>query len=324
VTYLLLAAGLAGLLIGADAMVRGASGLARVLGISPLVIGLTVVAFGTSAPELVVNVIGAIEGETDIAFGNVVGSNLANLGLVLGLSALMAPLAVEGQIVRREVPLLVLASAMLLVLASDAWLRGVPSALDRADGLTLLLLFCMFLYVMAGDVIRARGKDVLFEHIGGVRRFQSAAPMSLSLVQVAIGLGLLYLGGRYTIESGVAIAAALGLSPAVIGISVVAIGTSLPELVTSVLAAVRREPDLAVGNLVGSNLFNGLFVLPASALIADLAIPAGGMLDLVLGLLLAALLVPVSMLGHGRIGRLWGAVLLFMYAGYLAVRLAGS
>ncbi|MEZ5560948.1 MAG: sodium:calcium antiporter [Pseudomonadales bacterium] len=212
--YLLLLAGLAGLLGGGDALVRGASGLARTLGVSPIVVGLTVVAFGTSSPELVVNVLGALSGETDIAFGNVTGSNLANLGLVLGITAVIAPILVQGQIVRREIPLLMLGSAMLLVFASDDVLRGESPMIDRADGLGLLLVFCVFVYVLAGDLIRSRGADPLFSEISEVRRFQVMRPAYRDLFWLLGGLVLLYFGGRLTIDSG---SAGAGLGRAVRG-----------------------------------------------------------------------------------------------------------
>jgi cation:H+ antiporter len=321
VDYLWLIAGLAGLLVGGDMLVRGASGLARAFGVSPLVVGLTVVAFGTSAPELVVNVLGAVQGQTDLAFGNVVGSNLANLGLVLGIVALIAPVGVRGQIVRREIPLLALASAMLLVFSSDALLRSQPSALDRADGLGLLLLFLVFFYVTAGDVVRGQGQDPLLGGIDAVPRFQRRTLPSRNAAVLGAGLVLLFLGGRFTIEAGTALAADWGVSSTLIGLVLVAVGTSLPELVTSVLAAYRREPDLAVGNLVGSNLFNGLFVLPVSALITDVRIPDGGAADLLFSLALTVLLVPVALLGRGNISRRWGGGLLGLYGAYVAVRL---
>ena len=153
-TVLFLLAGLTMLLVGGASLVRGASGIAEAHGISPLVVGLTVVAFGTSAPELVVNVLGAIDGETDIAFGNIAGSNLANLGLVLGTAALIAPIAIEGQIIRRELPLLLLATTALLIMTLDSQLRGFDAVLDRSDGLVLLLLFGIFVYIMIMDFFR--------------------------------------------------------------------------------------------------------------------------------------------------------------------------
>ena len=319
--YLLLVVGLAGLLFGGDTLVRGAGGLARVLGISPLIVGLTVVAFGTSAPELVVNVLGAMQGETDLAFGNVVGSNLANLGLVLGITALIAPVAVEGQIVRREIPLLLLGSAMLMVFSSDTLLRGGVSELDLADGLGLLLLFCVFFYITAVDVLRGQEEDPLFGGIGAVPRFGRETLLSKDLLLLAVGLVFLYAGGRLTISAGVDLAEAWGVPSAIIGLLVLAIGTSLPELVTSVMAAYRREPDLAIGNLVGSNLFNSLFVLPVSAIVADIGIPECGGADLVFSLALTTLLIPIALLGRGNISRVWGAGLLILYAGYMCLRL---
>ncbi len=319
--YLLLVVGLAGLLFGGDTLVRGAGGLARVLGISPLIVGLTVVAFGTSAPELVVNVLGAMQGETDLAFGNVVGSNLANLGLVLGVTALIAPVAVEGQIVRREIPLLLLGSAMLLVFSSDSLLRGGVSELDLADGLGLLLLFSVFFYITAVDVLRGREEDPLFGEISAVPRFGRETLLSKDLVLLAVGLVFLYFGGRLTISAGTDLAQAWEVPSAIIGLLVLAIGTSLPELVTSVMAAYRREPDLAIGNLVGSNLFNSLFVLPVSAIVADIGIPDGGGVDLLFSLALTTLLIPIVLLGRGNISSVWGAGLLVLYAGYMGLRL---
>lgn len=319
--YLLLVVGLAGLLLGGDTLVRGASGLARALGISPLIVGLSVVAFGTSAPELVVNVLAALQGETDLAFGNVVGSNLANLGLVLGVTALIAPVALEGQIVRREIPLLLLGSAMLLVFSTDSLLRGDVSKLDLADGLGLLLLFSIFFYVTAVDVLRGQEEDPLLGGIGAVPRFLRKTLPSKDLILLSVGGVLLYLGGRLTISAGTGLAESWGIPSAVIGLFVLAVGTSMPELVTSVMAAYRREPDLAIGNLVGSNLFNSLFVLPISAIVADIGIPKGGLADLVFSLALTALLIPIALLGRGNISRFWGAGLLVLYVGYLALRL---
>lgn len=319
--YLFLVVGLAGLLFGGDTLVRGASGLARALGISPLIVGLSVVAFGTSAPELVVNVLGALQGETELAFGNVVGSNLANLGLVLGIAALIAPVALKGQIVRREIPLLLLGSAMLLVFSTDSLLRDELSQLDLADGLGLLLLFSIFFYITAVDVLRGQEQDPLLGEIGAVPRFRRKTLPSKDLVLLAVGLVFLYIGGRLTISAGTALAEAWDVPSAIIGLFVLAIGTSLPELVTSVMAAYRREPDLAIGNLVGSNLFNSLFVLPVSAIVADIGIPKGGEADLVFSLALTAMLIPIALLGRGNISRVWGAGLLVLYVGYMGLRL---
>jgi cation:H+ antiporter len=237
-TLLLLFAGLAMLLVGGAALVRGASGIAEAYGISPLVVGLTVVAFGTSAPELVVNVLGAINGETDIAFGNIAGSNLANLGLVLGTAALVTPIAIEGQIIRRELPLLLLATTVLLVMMLDSQLKGFDPVLDRSDGLVLLLLFGIFVYIMIMDFFR-QGEDPLLATITGLSP-QLETKNSRDWLLIVIGIISLALGGEMTITNGVKLAEVLNISTTIVGMVVIAIGTSLPEFVTSIIAAMRR------------------------------------------------------------------------------------
>ena len=311
------------LLVGGTLLVRGASAIATGAGISPMVVGLTVVAFGTSSPELVVNVLAALQGQSALAFGNVVGSNIANLGLVLGVAGLIAPIAMQGQLVVRELPLLVLATSVLVVLALDGLLRGAPAFIDRADALVLLLLFCIFIYVSALDVLRQR-RDVLLQGVA-----QLAVPDRQTVKMkdwLLTGLGVLGLavGGHLTISNGAELANLLGVSKTVIGVAIIAVGTSLPELVTSIIAAVRREPDLSVGNVVGSNLFNGLFVLPAGALFAPVAVPSGGALDLVVSLLFALVLFPIFIIGNSLLGRTASSLLLGGYLLYIGYRVATS
>lgn len=313
---MLLFAGIALLLAGGAALVRGASGLAASLGVSPLIIGLTVVAFGTSAPELVVNLIGVATDETQLAFGNVAGSNLANLGLILGCAALVRPIEIKGQLVRREIPLLLLATAVLLVHALDGPLRGEEARIDRADGLVLLLLFTVFVYIAVIDIIRSRRDPVL----NSVETLSERVPESHAMLDSSLVFGGalgLALGGYLTIEHGAALAEAAGLPRVVVGIAIIAVGTSLPELVTCIMAAIQREADLCVGNVVGSNLFNGLLVLPSSAVLAPLVVPAGGVIDVSASFLLAAVLIPVFFLGHARLGRVMGTLLVATYFAYL-------
>ncbi len=317
---LLLLCGIASLLAGGAAMVRGASAIARGFGVSPMIVGLTVVAFATSAPELVVNLIGAWRGETELAFGNVVGSNLANLGLVLGATALFAPIMIRGEIVRRELPLLLLATTVLAVMCLDIPLRGQPPVLDRADGINLLLLFCIFIYMTVLDIIRQRDSDAIFADIAHSSSVPEGDVKPREWLLVIGGMSLLFLGGQLTITHGAALAGRLGLSPAVVGMVVVAVGTSLPELVTSMIAARRQETDLAVGNLVGSNLFNCLFVLPLSAVVRPLEIPAGGVVDLVATWLFAVILVPIFLVRNARIGKPVGSLLVLAYLGYVTWR----
>lgn len=360
-TLIWLGAGLAALLIGGELTVRGGTGLSRSFGVSPLFIGLTVVAFGSSAPELVVNVLGALSGSTDLAFGGVVGSNLANVGLVLALAIIIGTIRIQGQIVRREIPLLLLVTVVLVVLCFDPWLGGGDAVLDAGDGLVLLALFTLFMYVNVGDVIQLARTDPLAEHMVHDPRVMPATPVPVAaaaetaandaaaieplpdtdtetdsaavegdaaadsgrgvaaLITLA-GLVALVIGGDLTVTHAGELARIFGASEVVIGLGIVAIGTSLPELVTSVVAAVRGQPDLAVGNVIGSNLFNTTFVLGISSLIAPLPIPEGGGIDLLVNLLMVALLIPFAVTGPRRLVRVEGFALLMFYLGYIAWR----
>ena len=309
---------------GGAALVRGASDVAAGFGVPPMVVGLTIVGFGTSSPELVVNIIGALEGATDVAFGNVVGSNITNLGLVLGIAAMLRPIDIQGDIVRRELPLLLLATTMTTVMALDSVLEGRPSVIGRADGIVLMLMFCIFVYVTVLDLLRVRAKDPL---IVAIAESPVAVPKDKSRVGwllIIAGFALLFIGGELTIRNAVAFAERLGVSSTIVGLFVVAIGTSMPELVTSVIAAIRKEADLALGNVIGSNIFNSLIVLPTSGLIVQVPVPDGGIADLVMSWLLAAALIPLFFLGRARLGRISGAVFVVVYFGYAVFRLAAS
>lgn len=316
--YILLALGLGLLLAGGTALVRGASGVAEGYGVSPLIVGLTVVAFGTSAPELVVNVIGAIRDQSEIAFGNVAGSNLANLGLVLGVAAIIRPIRIEGQIIRRELPLLLLATTVLVVMCLDLWLRAELPMIDRSDGLILLLLFGIFIYITISDFLRQK-EDALLVRVEQITP-DIISSQTVNWLYVFAGLAGLMLGGQLTIDNGVALAGQLNVSPVIVGMMVVAIGTSLPELVTSIIASLRGEADICVGNVIGSNIFNALLVLPVSGLVRPLTIPDNGAMDVIASLLLALVLIPVFIVGRQEMGRLTGFVFIAMYLGYMGVR----
>lgn len=313
---LLLLFGLILLLVGGDALVRGAAALARRLGISPLMVGLTVVAFGTSAPELSVNVTAALRGSGGLSFGNVIGSNLANIGLVVGLAALLRPLHIQTSVVRRELPMMLLATAVACVFALDSLLAGgTPSSYERGDGIVLLLLMSVFIYYTAVDVFRQRqnGQGEVGLAPGGW-----SVPVSLSLG--AVGLVGLLVGARFTVEGAEGIARAAGISEAVIGLTLVAIGTSLPELAASLVAAWRGQTGIAIGNVIGSNLFNLLLVLGATATIRPIPVPAGGVADLTVLTLLSVLFWGVCATRERRIIRAEGALLLTMYVIYLCGR----
>ena len=287
-----------------------------------MVIGLTVVAFGTSAPELVVNVIGAATGATELAFGNVIGSNISNLALVLGAAALMSPIKIQGQLVRREVPLLLLATTMAAVMALDGVLEGRDALISRSDSVVLLLIFCIFIYINVLDFVESRKADPLLLELADYPLLarQDANPWPWALT--VIGCVLLFFGGDLTIDGGMELAAFFDVPAAIVGLFVVALGTSMPELVTSIIAAVKQESDLALGNVVGSNLFNTLAVLPISGIVQPIAIPDGGLWDLAFSWLLVAVLIPVFFLRQRRLSRVAGAVLLVAFVGFAAVRIS--
>jgi cation:H+ antiporter len=299
-------------------MVRGASDLAESYGVPPLVVGLTVVAFGTSAPELVINVVGALQDETALAFGNITGSNLANFGLVLGCAAVISPIALQGKIIRRELPLLLLATAVLFTMTLDHTLRTSVSVLDRSDAIVMLLLFGIFIYIMVMDFLRQE-KDPLvttLEKLPQARHLERKSDWIL----IIAGIAGLALGGQLTIDNGSDLAASMGVRPEIVGMLVVAIGTSLPELITSIFAALKGEADLCVGNIIGSNIFNSMFVLPISAAIHPLAIPPGGSTDIFISLVFSAILIPIFIMGKGTMSRQIGAIFLLGYASYMISR----
>ncbi len=312
--------GLALLIAGGTLLVHGASRIATTLGVAPAVVGLTIVAFGTSAPELVVNITGALNDQAGLAFGNVAGSNIANLSLVLGAAALFHTIAIRGELVLREVPLLLLGAAAVTAMALDGILDGNAPILSRSDGVVLLLLFGIFIYITVLDYVRSRGDDALMANIADSALVPAASRGVLAWPAALGGLALLGVGGSVTIDQSVELASALGVRATIIGLFVVAIGTSMPELVTSVIAALRGETDLALGNVVGSNLFNSLFVLPVSALITPVPIPEGGVADLLVSLALTAILIPIFLLGQASLKRPIGLLLVILYGVYASLR----
>ncbi|HEX5065511.1 MAG TPA: calcium/sodium antiporter [Myxococcota bacterium] len=316
-----LALGLLLLLTGGELLVRASASLAGTLGVSPLMIGLTVVAFGTSAPELAVTAVAALEGRGGIAFGNVVGSNLANVGLVIGGLALLRPIQIRGALVAREIPMMLLATAAAIVLASDAALDAAPDLLSRGDGLALLLFFGVFLYYTIGDLARQRARA----RASGVDVALPAAPFGVaaSTLLLVVGLALLLIGAERTVFAATRLARALGASDGLIGLTLVAIGTSLPELAASGIAIARRQSEIALGNLIGSNIFNLLFVLGVSTILRPIAVPAAGRIDLYFAGALSLLLLAVALTASRRITRFEGALLLGAYLGYLGWRTLG-
>ncbi|MFN4118956.1 calcium/sodium antiporter [Acidovorax sp.] len=317
------AAGLAALVAGADLLVRGASRLALSFGISPLVVGLTIVAFGTSAPEMAVSAGAVLNGQTDLAIGNVVGSNIFNVLFILGLSALIAPLVVHMQLIRQEVPILIGASLLLLVLSLD----GRLGMLDGALFFGLLLAYTAFLIVQSRRETRAAADGAAApanEYESGLQPPPAGAWDSRLWVQLLLivgGLGLLVLGSDWLVTASVAFAKALGVSDVVIGLTIVAAGTSMPEVATSIAAALKGERDIAVGNAVGSSTFNILGCLGLSGLLAGstgLTVPSSVLaFDIWVMLAVALASLPIFLSGR-EIARWEGGVFLGYYVAYVS------
>jgi len=319
---LLLVIGLALLLGGGEALVRGASSLARSLGVSPLAIGLTVVAFGTSAPELAVNVTAALEKQSHLSFGNIIGSNLANVGLVVGVCGVVRALPINSVVVSREIPMMLLATVATVIMLADPLTRGTEASLDLGDGLTLLLFFAVFLYYTVGELLRQRTEhpvleDLLASELPGVNpRVAFARNTFVTLA----GSGALLLGADWTVDGATGIARDFGVPEVVIGISAVAVGTSLPELAAGLMATLRGHMELAIGNVVGSNIFNLLLVMAITCCIRPIDVPAGGVLDLAVATLFSVVLLVVSLTGQHKILRIEAAGLLLVYLGYVTWR----
>ena len=302
------------LIAGGEVLVRGAAGLARIMRISPLVIGLTIVAFCTSAPELAVVLQASLSGQADLAVGNVVGSCICNVLLVLGLSALVAPLIVHARLVRLEVPLMIIAAVAVLVL-------GLDGAIDRRDGLILFAALPIYMAwtVLAGRRESNRAKDEL---AGGGRATATSRSNGMpgSLLLIAVGVGMLGIGSNCLVDGSVTIAKQLGVSQLIIGLTILAVGTSLPEVATCVIAAFRGHYDLAVGNVVGSNILNILAVLGLSAAVAPkgIAIPAAALwFDVPVMIAVSVACLPIFVSGW-RISRQEGLLFLGYYVLYLA------
>jgi cation:H+ antiporter len=305
---------------GADLFVDGASHLAYALGVTPLFVGLTVVSFGTSAPELAINLMAAFQGNADIAVGNVVGSNIANMGLIVGVSAILHPVRVASAVIVREIPFLFLTSLALWFLADD--LRFQPdrpaALLSRGDGLILLLFFTIFMYYLFASARHGRLQEAsLAQDVVDVEELKQPRGPARAVGTALVGLAAVILGGHWVVEGSVTIARALGWSQALIGVTIVAVGTSLPELATSVVAARRGAADLAIGNVVGSCIFNNVAILGLTALAAPLRADPRLMIDVQVMLAVGVLLFLFT-LRHRTIERSEGIVLAIAYAAYLA------
>jgi cation:H+ antiporter len=306
----LLLVGFAILIKGADFLVDGASSVAKKYGISNLAIGLTVVAFGTSMPELVVSLLSAIEGNNDASFGNVIGSNNFNLLFILGISGLIYPLVVHRNTVKFEVPISLLAAAVLYLLVNDGLMSNGPDTLSRIDGMVLLIFFAGFLYYIYKTMKAAPDVE------GGTIKLFSTR---VSVVMIIGGLVALIFGGRLVVNNAISLAHHFGVSEKLIGLTILAAGTSLPELATSAVAAYRRNTDIAIGNVVGSNIFNILLILGITGVIQPISYNTAMNFDLkVLGASTVLLMVFMFTLNTRKLDR-WEAFL--MLGGYVAYTL---
>jgi cation:H+ antiporter len=307
---LLILGGLLTLILGAEALVRAASRLAGDLGVPPVIIGLTVVAFGTSAPELGVSVAGSLTGQSELVIGNIVGSNIFNVLLILGLSAVIAPLVVTARVVRLDVPVMLGVTIIAFVMA----INGTVGRLEGGLLLAGIVAYTLFM-IRAGRADSGHHDAVSNADLSGTPRLRRNVPRDLLVI--GLGLTLLVIGSRLLLEGAVDVAVGLGVSQLVIGLTIVAAGTSLPEVATSIVAAIRGERDIAVGNVVGSNIFTLLFVLGAAAVVAPGGVPVPAEVlrfDLPVMLAVTVACLPIFVTGY-RIDRWEG----FLFLGYYAV-----
>jgi len=312
-TYLLLLVGFALLIIGADYFVKGASAISALLRVPPILVGLTIVSFGTSSPEATVSIIAALNGNDDVSLGNVVGSNLFNTLFVLGVTAFIAPLLVKSQTIRKEIPFSFLAGITLLVLMADIFLQdSSDNMITRSDGIILLLIFAVFLYYIFELARKSRndfGEQPSKIEEKDKNRIKNGA-FTLG------GLAAIVFGGDLVVKNSTEIALSLGMSEALVGLTIVAVGTSLPELVTSAVAAWKKESEIALGNIIGSNIFNILFVLGASATISPIGVNSSLFTDIAI-LIVYTIVVLIFALTHLTIGKREGIFLAISYIVYM-------
>ena len=309
-SFVMLVIGFVLLVWGADKFVEGASALARKMGVSPLLVGLTIVAFGTSMPELAVSVTAALRGANEIAVGNVVGSNIFNLLVVAGLSAVICPLVMDKMLLRRDWPLSIFAAVLLLVaIAPD-------HVIARWEGAVLLVIFAVILSRQIKAALNDRAQLAAAEAEAAEEAAEMTKSPVMIWVNIVLGLACIVLGGQLAVNGATGIARMFGLSETLIGLTIVAIGTSLPELVTSIVAARKGQNEIAMGNVIGSNLFNILLILGVSAVITPIPVQATSIID-------CLFLITISVVFYlparkGKLGRLPGAVMAAMYVAYPA------
>lgn len=309
--YLLLIVGFVLLVKGADVFVDGSSSVAKNLRVPSIIIGLTVVAFGTSCPEAAVSVTASLNGQNAISFSNVVGSNIFNLMVVTGLSAILSPVKTDKDLLKRDFPISILAAAALIVLTL---VIGDGSMLSRVDGVILLIFFGVFLWLMIRTALTNRSSAAEEDEY-------KVMPMWKSFLFIILGITGIIIGGQLVVDSATDIALALGMSETLVGLTIVSIGTSLPELVTSIVAAKKGEADIALGNVVGSNIFNILLILGLASAISPMTVEMESIYDTVI-LIAMSFLVFLPLLKTKKVNRSMGIIMVVVYAIYMAYIIA--
>lgn len=308
-SYILLIIGFLLLIKGADTFVVGSSSIAKIFNVPTLIIGLTIVAFGTSAPEAAVSITAALKGNNDMAIANVVGSNIFNILAVVGIAAFINPIKVQKSTIIKEFPFAILASVVLLILAHDIKFQGYnENLLTRADGLMLLSLFGIFMYYLIEMALTSK-EDM------NVDQAKDNISMGKSILMSALGIIGILIGGQLVVNSASSIAIAWGMSENLVGLTIVAVGTSLPEFVTSIIAARKGESDIAIGNVVGSNLFNILFVLGISATISNISVHPIVFIDMII-MIIVTILAYALAATRKSINKFEGAILAMLYIVY--------
>lgn len=311
--FVFLIAGFVLLVKGADVFVEGSSNIAKFLKIPSIIIGLTIVAFGTSAPEAAVSIIAGVKGSNDIAVGNVIGSNMFNMLVVVGISAIIKPVNVTGQIIKKEFPFMLLVTAALIFMSYDIFFgNSSVNVISRSEAAVLLLFMAVFLYSVISSAMRSRQ-----ENIGNPEEEKPAYGLGKSILFTVGGLAGIIIGGQLVVDSAEKIALGFGMSETLVGLTIVAVGTSLPELVTSIVAAKKGESDIAMGNVVGSNIFNILFVLAVSAAISPMGINAQCLVDMLIVSAVSVIAYAFCITGK-RVTRIEGLAMVLVYGGYMA------
>lgn len=312
--FLLLIVGIAVILVGANLLTDGAAAIARKCGISELVTGLTIVAFGTSAPELVIGLVSAVNGSSELAVGNVVGSNIFNIFVILGITAMIRPVHVEKSVMNNEIPLVLLGAVAMFAIGSSNWLDNTTTlAVTRVDGILLLLFFAVFMRYTLSNAKMASPNDPTAVKVAD----KAIMSWPKSIIFICVGLAGLVFGGDWFVDGASGVALALGVSEAVVGLTIVAVGSSLPELATSVTAALKGKQDIALGNVIGSNIFNIFFVLGTTSVVRPLDFGNINFIDLSV-LLIASLLfwIFARFFRDKTITRFEGAILILCYIAY--------